>query len=81
MILYKLDKKLTDIIFKLDCLEKKYIELENKINKLNINNLSLNNSSLNNNIYSMDNYSDSESDSDNNNNNWIQVSRKYRSKK
>tara|TARA_B100001094_G_scaffold314722_1_gene353892 strand:- start:1196 stop:1846 length:651 start_codon:yes stop_codon:yes gene_type:complete len=76
----KLDKKLTDIIFKLDCLEKKYLELENKINKSNLNNSSLTNSSLNSNIYSMDNYSDSDSDSDNTNN-WIQVSRKYRSKK
>ena len=76
-------KIINDLIYKIDCLEKKYIEIEKKINN-NVKSIDKVENNCDKNQESIENISDNDfaSDSDDENgNNWIQVSRKYRTKK
>lgn len=75
-------KLINDLIYKINCLEKKYIEIEKKINNIKSTEKLENNSEKH--LESAQNMSDNDfpSDSDEDNgNNWIQVSRKYKTKK
>lgn len=75
-------KLINDLIYKINCLEKKYIEIEKKMNNTKSTEKLENNSEKH--LESAQNMSDNDfpSDSDEDNgNNWIQVSRKYKTKK
>jgi len=77
-------KIINDLIYKIDCLEKKYIDLEKKISNNNVKSIDKIETSSDKHIESPRNISDNDfaSDSDDDNgNNWIQVSRKYKTKK
>lgn len=76
-------KIINDIIYKIDCLEKKYIDIEKRLNnsfKLTekMDNDSPIHTELTDNTYNNEFVLDSDDDTSNN---WIQVSRKYKTKK
>ena len=76
-------KIINDLIYKIDCLEKKYIDIEKKISNTIVKSTEKMEISSDKPLEPQQNISDNDfaSDSDDDNGNWIQVSRKYKPKK
>lgn len=76
-------KIINDLIYKIDCLEKKYVDIEKKISNTIVKSTEKMEISNDKSLEPQQNISDNDfaSDSDDDNGNWIQVSRKYKPKK
>lgn len=76
-------KIINDLIYKIDCLEKKYIDIEKKISNTIVKSAEKMVMNSDKPLEPQQNISDNDfaSDSDDDNGNWIQVSRKYKPKK